>query len=91
MKFDELQDQFESLYLMAALEGAGYNQALAARLLSVTETRVRNMMRRHKIVPKNGRGRPKGGDAVDFATAESKMLCYLVDHGSTFHELQKGE
>jgi tetratricopeptide (TPR) repeat protein len=45
--------------LLNALEGEGWNQSRAARRLGVTETRVRNLMRRHGLKPRNRRGRPR--------------------------------
>lgn len=47
--------------LLNALEGEGWNQSRAARRLGVTETRVRNLMRRHGLKPRNRRGRPRKG------------------------------
>jgi tetratricopeptide (TPR) repeat protein len=47
--------------LLSALEGEGWNQSRAARRLGVTETRVRNLMRRHGLKPRNRRGRPRKG------------------------------
>ncbi len=47
--------------LLSALEGEGWNQSRAARRLGVTETRVRNLMRRHDLKPRNRRGRPRKG------------------------------
>jgi tetratricopeptide (TPR) repeat protein len=45
--------------LVNALEAEGWNQSRAARKLGVTETRVRNLMRRHGLRPRNRRGRPR--------------------------------
>jgi tetratricopeptide (TPR) repeat protein len=45
--------------LMGALEAEAWNQSRAARRLGVTETRVRNLMRRHGLKPRNRRGRPR--------------------------------
>jgi tetratricopeptide (TPR) repeat protein len=50
--------------LLNALDAEGWNQSRAARRLGVTETRVRNLMRRHGMKPRNRRGRPrKSGEA----------------------------
>lgn len=45
--------------LLTALEKEGWNQSRAARLLGVTETRVRNLMRKHGLRSRNRRGRPR--------------------------------
>ncbi|MDM7915248.1 MAG: tetratricopeptide repeat protein [Candidatus Eisenbacteria bacterium] len=55
---EELKD-LERRRLVAALEVEGWNQSRAARRLGVTETRVRNLMRRHGLRPRNRRGRPR--------------------------------
>ncbi len=45
--------------LLHALDVEGWNQSRAARRLGVTETRVRNLMRRHGLRSRNRRGRPR--------------------------------
>lgn len=47
--------------LVAALDAEAWNQSRAARRLGVTETRVRNLMRRHGLRSRNRRGRPRKG------------------------------
>lgn len=49
----------ERARLVDALDSEGWNQSRAARRLGVTETRVRNLMRRHGLTPRNRRGRPR--------------------------------
>lgn len=66
---DEALAAVERDLLLAALEQEGWNQSRAARRLRVTETRVRNLMRRHGVNPRNRRGRPRktrgGGPSSD--------------------------
>ncbi len=50
--------------LLAALDAESWNQSRAARRLGVTETRVRNLMRRHGLRSRNRRGRPRKGGEV---------------------------
>ncbi len=52
-------DALEELRLLAALEAEHWNQSRAARRLGVTETRVRNLMRKHGLRSRNRRGRPR--------------------------------
>jgi len=49
----------ERIRLVEALDAEGWNQSRAARRLGVTETRVRNLMSRHGLRPRNRRGRPR--------------------------------
>ena len=56
---DEELGERERYRLLEALEAEGWNQSRAARRLGVTETRVRNLMRRHALKPRNRRGRPR--------------------------------
>jgi transcriptional regulator with GAF, ATPase, and Fis domain len=56
---DEELGRMERSRLLNALERENWNQSRAARLLGVTETRVRNLMRRHGLTPRNRRGRPR--------------------------------
>ena len=49
----------EIVRLIEALDAEAWNQSRAARRLGVTETRVRNLMRRHGLRPRNRRGRPR--------------------------------
>ncbi|MBD3161913.1 MAG: tetratricopeptide repeat protein [Candidatus Eisenbacteria bacterium] len=56
---DEELQLLERRRLLEALEAEGWNQSRAARRLGVTETRVRNLMRRHGLRPRNRRGRPR--------------------------------
>lgn len=56
--------------LLAALDAESWNQSRAARRLGVTETRVRNLMRRHGLRSRNRRGRPRKGGEV--ASHESR-------------------
>lgn len=58
---DEELQSVERRLLLRALEEVAWNQSRAARWLGVTETRVRNLMRRHGIRPRNRRGRPRKG------------------------------
>jgi len=62
---DEELLEIERHRLMDALEAEAWNQSRAARRLGVTETRVRNLMRKHGLRSRNRRGRPrKGGEAA---------------------------
>jgi tetratricopeptide (TPR) repeat protein len=54
----------EKQRLLAALDGEAWNQSRAARRLGVTETRVRNLMRRHGLRSRNRRGRPRKGGEI---------------------------
>lgn len=56
---DEELSALERNRLLDALEAEGWNQSRAARRLGVTETRVRNLMRRHGLRSRNRRGRPR--------------------------------
>jgi tetratricopeptide (TPR) repeat protein len=56
---DEELENLERRRLLDALDAEGWNQSRAARRLGVTETRVRNLMRRHGLKPRNRRGRPR--------------------------------
>lgn len=56
---DEELSALEKDRLLGALEAEGWNQSRAARRLGVTETRVRNLMRRHGFRSRNRRGRPR--------------------------------
>jgi tetratricopeptide (TPR) repeat protein len=59
----------EKQRLLAALDAETWNQSRAARRLGVTETRVRNLMRRHGLRSRNRRGRPrKGGEIANQET-----------------------
>jgi len=57
--------QIERTRLLDALEQEAWNQSRAARRLGVTETRVRNLMRRHGLRPRNRRGRPRKSAGLD--------------------------
>jgi tetratricopeptide (TPR) repeat protein len=59
LTLDEEMETVERQRLMEALVAESWNQSRAARRLGVTETRVRNLMRRHVVPPKNKRGRPR--------------------------------
>jgi tetratricopeptide (TPR) repeat protein len=56
---DEELNALERNRLIDALEAEQWNQSRAARRLGVTETRVRNLMRRHGLRSRNRRGRPR--------------------------------
>lgn len=56
---DDQLGEVERVRLVEALDDEGWNQSRAARRLGVTETRVRNLMRRHSLKPRNRRGRPR--------------------------------
>jgi tetratricopeptide (TPR) repeat protein len=56
---DEELGEIERRRLIEALDAETWNQSRAARRLGVTETRVRNLMRRHGLRPRNRRGRPR--------------------------------
>ena len=56
---DEELGELERHRLLQALDAEAWNQSRAARRLGVTETRVRNLMRRHALKPRNRRGRPR--------------------------------
>lgn len=61
INLDEELQLLEKTRLLDALEAERWNQSRAARRLGVTETRVRNLMRRHGLKPRNRRGRPRKG------------------------------
>lgn len=56
---DREVDTLEQTRLLQALEEEHWNQSRAARRLGVTETRVRNLMRKHGLRSRNRRGRPR--------------------------------
>lgn len=62
---DEELARLERNRLLTALERENWNQSRAARLLGVTETRVRNLMRRHGLTPRNRRGRPRKSGGLE--------------------------
>jgi tetratricopeptide (TPR) repeat protein len=59
LTLDEEIETVEEQRLREALRVERGNQSRAARHLGVTETRVRNLMRRHSIPSVNKRGRPR--------------------------------
>lgn len=59
VSLDQEVDSLELTRLLAALEEEHWNQSRAARRLGVTETRVRNLMRKHGLRSRNRRGRPR--------------------------------
>lgn len=83
VNLDQMEKGVEQRCLLAALEAAGYNQSHTARLLSVSEGRVRTLMRRYHIQPRNRKGRPKRNEGPTFeeaAAALSESLPVCIDH-----------
>jgi transposase len=78
INFDAQARETEKKSILAALEAAQYNQSHAARLLGVSEGRIRTLMRRHDISPQRGRGRPRKEENQAIEVAASKLVKQFV-------------
>ena len=77
VNLDQMGKGVEQRCLLAALEAAGYNQSYTAKLLSLTEGRVRTLMRRYHIEPRSHKGRPRHDEGVTLEQAVAKLTGHV--------------
>jgi hypothetical protein len=77
VNLDEMGRGVERRCLLAALEAANYNQSYTARLLNLSEGRVRALMRRYQIRPRNHRGRPRSQEDLTFDEAAARLVGHV--------------